>query len=86
MNNFYITTDIYLASALASLDYTLEIITQENHKFLFHFIKPNNKYPPLDVEVNNYWQGNLLLDPKRLFSEFKEIKTRMYDLKRSKNG
>ncbi len=81
------TTDIYLAATLSSLDYVLEEIIQDGNKFVFRFIKPNTSLPmPIGVDVDQYWTGNLLVDPKRLFSEFKEIKARMYDLKRSTNG
>lgn len=86
--NDYLTTDIYLASTLSALDYILEEITQEDNKFVFHFSKLEKSLPPfpVDVDADQYWTGNLLVDPKRLFSEFKEIKARMYDLRRSKNG
>ncbi len=86
--NDYTTTDIYLAATLSALDYILAEITQEETKFVFHFDKPDSKDPPFAVAVDadQYWTGNLLVDPKRLFSEFKEIKARMYDLRRSKNG
>ena len=86
--NDYTTTDIYLASTLSALDYQLEEITQDGSKFIFHFDKVNKKtaLDTVSLDADEYWTGNLLVDPKKLFTEFKEIKARMYDLKRSKNG
>ena len=87
--NDYITTDIYLAATLSALDFVLEEITEEGNKFLFHFINPQDPKPTLeimDIEAEEYWTGNLLVDPKKLFSEFNEIKARMYDLRRSRNA
>lgn len=86
--NDYTTTDIYLASTLSALDYQLEEITQEGSKFTFHFsVTKKSQTPfPMSVDADKYWTGNLLVDPKRLFTEFKEIKARMYDLKRRLNG
>lgn len=88
MNNSFTTTDIYLAATLSALDYILYEITQENNKFLFHFENPDNAPAKnmLSIEANEYWTGNILIDPRLLFSKFKEIKARMYDLKRSNNG
>ena len=84
--NDYNTTDIYLASTLSALDYTLEDITQEGGKFIYHFSDNDPKGPPIESDADQYWTGNLLINPKKLFTEFKEIKARMYDLKRSRNG
>ena len=86
--NDYTTSDIYLSATLSALNYRLEEITQEDNKFVFHFYKTNIKEPSFAIALNadEYWAGNLLVDPKRLFSEFKEIKARMYDLRRRKKG
>ena len=91
MNDTYITTDIYLATTLSALDFTLEKITQQDNKFQFHFVKSFNNDDnlppvPISIEADQYWTDNLLVNPKKLFSEFKEIKTRMYDLRRRENG
>jgi hypothetical protein len=84
--NDYTTTDIYLAATLSALDYILLDITQEENKFIFHFEKESKSDPDANINADQYWTGNLLVDPKTLFSKFKEIKARMYDLRRSKNG
>lgn len=86
--NDYSTTDIYLAATLSALDYSLEEITHEGSKFIFHFCQTISNDPsiPISVDADQYWTGNLLVDPKRLFSEFKQIKARMYDQKRGNHG
>lgn len=84
--NDYSTTDIYLAATLSALDFVLEEITQDGNKFVFHFRDDSSLEKIISTEATEYWTGNLLVDPKRLFSEFREIKARMYDLRRSKNG
>lgn len=79
MESTYKTTDIYLASTLCLLGYSLEEITYEHSKFTFHF----TEQAYIDLDVDNYWGGELKVDPKLLFAEFKTLKGRMYDFKRS---
>lgn len=94
MDEYYITQDLYLASTLVVLGFILDEITEENGKFSFHFVdvKPVQKVDPLftaapdehsaSAAAEEYWIGNLLVSPRDLFTEFKSIKGRMYDLKR----
>lgn len=86
--NDYTTTDIYLAATLSALNYVLDEITQEGSKFVFHFQTPEDAPTKniISIEAEEYWTGNILVDPKKVFSEFKEIKSRMYDLRRKDNG
>lgn len=80
----FVTSDIYLAATLCARDYTLLNIDKVGDRYSFN-IENWSKNPinnEIQMEVDNYWAGNLLIDPKRLFYEFKQIKNRMYDLKR----
>ena len=83
-DSFYSTQDIYLAATLSALDYYLTEINQVEGKFIFVFDKVSKEttLDTIELDANEYWTGNILIDPKRLFSEFKSIKARMYDQKR----
>ena len=83
-DSFYSTQDIYLAATLSSLDYYLTEIEQDEGKFIFVFdkVSQNTSKDTIELDADQYWTGNILIDPKRLFSEFKSIKARMYDQKR----
>ena len=77
-NNEYITKDLYIASTLHAQKHVLQKITQENKTFYFHFLAKNSKELSLiQLEAEEYWRGNILIDPKELFTSFKELKTRM---------
>ena len=84
MNDYYSTTDIYLAATLSSIGYNIEDIKKDGSKFIF-IVGKTSESPPWSIEtdVENYWKNNIIADPKKVFSEFKSIKARMYDLKRS---
>lgn len=76
MDNFdYKTRDIYLASSLIASGY--DYFLQKNiQQYLFCF-KDKNK--TIQTKVNDYWNGNLLLDPKKIFEAFKQLKVRIND-------
>lgn len=89
MNYQYSTTDIYLAATLQCEGFPLEDITKDGNKYIFNFhreVDEKTGFPVLDIKVEEYWQGNILCEPKKLFSAFKEIKARMYDFQRGENG
>lgn len=83
-DSLYSTQDIYLAATLSALDYYLTEIDQIEGKFIFVFDKVSKEtsLDTIELDTNEYWAGNILIDPKRLFSEFKSLKARMYDQKR----
>jgi hypothetical protein len=76
MENFdFRTKDIYLASALITSGYDY-LLRKEGIQFSFCFI---DKKDAIQIDVDNYWNGNLLLDPKKVFDAFKQLKTRIND-------
>ncbi len=81
----YSTKDIYLASTLIALGYKWYRIEKNGRQCYFIFDAANVDSPPetppkvsLESEIDNYWAGNLLVDPKELFNAFKELKARIY--------
>ncbi len=67
----YETTDIYVASTLHALGYqVLDIVGDQKKVFRFS--------PEVEEEVNRYHQGQLVVDPSRLFYSFKTMKQRIY--------
>jgi hypothetical protein len=76
----YKTKDIYIASALLALGFILDDLTKEETIFYFNFADNRDKIPyEIQTAVEDYWKGQLLVDPKKLFTSFKEIKSRMYN-------
>jgi len=80
----YRTKDVYLASTLLALGYS-EYRIERNGKqcfFIFDYddkgISNDISKTGLEVTVDEYWTGNLEIDPKKLFNSFRELKTRMY--------
>lgn len=71
----YSTKDIYIASTLIVLGHQRYDLIKNGRIFYFEF-DDDGKIPE---EVDEYWAGNLLVDPKALFTAFKELKTRMYE-------
>jgi hypothetical protein len=83
----YKTKDIYLASTLIAFGYKSYRIEKNGRQCFFIFdpamynLAPKD-YDPLaflEIQVDEYWGGNLLLDPKEVFNAFKELKSRMYE-------
>lgn len=74
--NTYSTKDIYIASTLIASGYTNYDLERKGRIFYFNFLDEDNK---IEVEVEDYWIGNSLVDPKALFSAFKELKSRIYE-------
>ena len=73
--NTYSTKDIYIASTLIALGHQRYDLIKNGRIFYFEF-DDDGKIP---LEVDEYWAGNLLIDPKSLFTAWKELKTRMYE-------
>lgn len=83
--SYYKTKDIYIASTLITLGYTKYRIERNGRQCFFIFIIDNEDAPEcfgmidaLELDVEKYWNNDLLVDPKRLFNAFKELKTRMF--------
>jgi hypothetical protein len=80
----YRTKDVYIASTLIALGYNQYRIERNGKQcfFIFDTDEPglSNEIARtgLEVTIDEYWSGNLKVDPKELFNSFKELKTRMY--------
>lgn len=93
MYDTFETTDIYLASFLSASGFYLYEIKQNLGKYVFCFefvartpegkLSAANPKGMIEFNANQYHSGNAIVDPRRLFTEFKEIKARMYDFKRN---
>lgn len=76
----YKTKDLYIASTLLAMGYVLADLIKEDAIFYFNFVDNRlKKEYEITTAVDDYWKGQLLTDPKKLFSCFKEIKSRMYN-------
>jgi len=87
MSNFpteYKTKDVYLAATLLSIGYKDYRIERNGKQCFFIFdyqeenLDNNISKTGLEVTVDEYWQGSLIVDPKLLFNSFRELKNRMY--------
>jgi hypothetical protein len=88
MKTGYKTKDIYLASTLLCLGYTIDELqeTEEEGKktFFFVFSDPNidtNGHDKIRADVDRYWKNEIMVDARSLYKAFREIKDRMYGSK-----
>lgn len=73
-NNFYRTADLALATAI-SLFYPIEAVDRQNpHKAQFLFKRDTQ----LDELIENYWRGELKVEPQAYFNALRVIKARLY--------
>ena len=72
--NEYSTCDLALA-AVISIYYPFRIINKENSgKVYFIFQKDKN----FDLLLEQYWCGDLKIEPKQYFNSIKILKSRIY--------
>lgn len=77
--------DIYLAASLVSSGFEvkrLEKIKQKNYTEYYFVFNVQSRLDPnirIDGFVSKYWAGNLFVDAKHLFSNFRELKNRLYN-------
>lgn len=81
----YKTKDVYIASTLIAIGFNNYKIERNGRQCFFIFSSDNTDHPDglgpidyLEIQVEKYWNGSLLVDPKSLFNAFKELKTRMF--------
>ena len=81
----YRTKDVYIAATLIALGNNNYRIERNGKQCFFIFTNDNTDHPDglgpiefIEIQVEQYWTGNLLIDPKSLFNAFKELKNRMY--------
>ncbi len=71
----FITADLNLASTLISLNYEILDLDKSNPKKIeFAF----SRSPNLIQDINNYWGGSLVINPRILFDSQKMLKCRLY--------
>lgn len=78
MNSVYKTKDLYLASFLLASgfeNYTIE----KNNSIVYFIFEPNDDDPKkiINIEIDNYWQNNSLVNTKKLFNAYKELRLRI---------
>lgn len=74
----YKTKDLYLASFLLASGFENYTIEKEN-KIVYFIFEPNDDDPKkiINIEIDNYWQNNSLVNPKKLFNAYKELRLRI---------
>lgn len=78
----YRTSDTYIASYLLALGYENYHALKDGKVIYFVFEEDDEKAPKnvFELEVEQYYQNNSLLSPKKLFNAYTEIKTRIAEL------
>lgn len=71
----YSTTDIYLSASLIASGFKLSNMTKNERQYIFYFDSSDS----IEIYVNKYWNGDMILDAKTIFTAFKELKSRMYN-------
>jgi len=78
---FYQTTDINIAATLLTLGKDVAGINPiDPNKVLFYF--DLEKFPELSKLINKYWANTLLVNPKDLVANRRELLTRVHESKR----
>jgi hypothetical protein len=73
--NFYVTSDLALATTL-SLFYPIEAIDKQSSKRAYFVFR---REKGLEELIEKYWRSELRIDPKMFFAQLKIIKTRLYE-------
>jgi hypothetical protein len=73
--NYFSTSDLALSATL-SLYFPLESVDKTNPQKVEFFFK---KSPDLEKLVDDFWRGQLLVEPQAYFNRIKGIKARIYD-------
>jgi hypothetical protein len=74
--NIYTNSDINLSATLCALDFPLMFLNRDNPKrieFVFH------NSPELRRAVDDYWSGDLKLNPQKVLAKLRFLKNRMYN-------
>lgn len=86
-NKNYSTRDIYLASTLVTLghyvnsvDYQIE---GDNNRPVGYFGFENN--PELEKAVQDYWQGNLVVEPRTFITNLKGLRSQVSNVYKNPN-
>jgi hypothetical protein len=80
----YTTKDVYLASTLLALGYEKYRIERNGRQCFFIFdteekgLSKEISKTGLEVQVDLYWAGEVMVDAKKVFTAFRELKNRMF--------
>ena len=74
--NLVKTPDVNLATTLLCLGFSIEGIDDINPQKVFFYFRENDQ---LNLTINRYWKGDLLVDPKMMGSCRREVMTRLHD-------
>ncbi len=78
---FYQTSDLNIATTLLTSGCDIHgINTMDPNRIVFYF--DVDKFPDIKNLVENYWAGNLRVDPKEFVSYRRELLTRIHESKR----
>ena len=73
-------TEFPLAISLVCLDFEIESFNQDPKNYgRIEFVFNKNK--AIEKAINDYWNGKLLIDPKKFWSISRELKSRIRSLK-----
>jgi hypothetical protein len=72
--NFYVTSDLALATTL-SLFYPIEAIDKQSSRRAYFVFK---REKGLEELIEKYWRGELRIEPKTFFNQLRVIKARLY--------
>jgi len=81
--SFYQTTDINVASALLTLGYHTTVQPSLNLDGKAYFLFDKKTFPDVEDAVNDYWADQIHLSPKQLFSNKRELLTRLKEAARN---
>lgn len=75
--------DIYLATFLKTQNHNLHNITvDKSTRATFHFVLSEK----LKEDIKVYFDGNALVEPKRYISEFRDLRTFVYNITQNMKG
>ena len=74
-NFFMRTSDLALATAISVSGVAIEAMQQSDSERMFFIFTKSDKLTEL---VNQFWRGELRVDPLAYFNQLKVLKTRIY--------
>lgn len=73
----YSTCDLGLAAALTAVGRPVDKITiTKERRGAFNFAEDDS----LEFDIDDYWQGRMLIEPKTYQTKIKELKTRVNEM------
>jgi hypothetical protein len=72
----YQTRDVYITASLLASGCTIVDMTKNEKQFTFFVTHETEDVRGL---VMKFWNGDLLIDAKKLFGSFRELRARMYN-------